>query len=102
MPHRLRNTGTNTFTFEALTWGDRLVGDDLTKAHPSFVGKTLKKAFFHDDRLGFLSEDNVILSRAKEPYEFYAVSARTHTMGDPIDVNCASTRPTKLHAVIAA
>ena len=99
MPHRLRNTATNTFVFEPLSWGDRIAGDDLTNAHPSFVGKTIKKAFWHDDRLGFLSEDNIILSRAKEPYEFYAVSARTHTLADPIDVNCASVRPTKLHAV---
>mgnify|MGYP003145986507 CR=1 FL=1 len=102
MPHRLLNTGTNAFTLEPITWGDRKVGDDLTNLHPSFVGKTIKKTFWHDTRLGFLSEDNVILSRAKEPYELYAVSARTHTAGDPIDVNCASTRPTKLHAVIAA
>ena len=102
MPHRLRNTGTNAFVFEPITWGERKVGDDLTNAHPSFVGKAIKKVFWHDDRLGFLSEDNVILSRAKEPYEFYAFSARTHTIGDPIDVNCASTRPTKLHAVKAA
>jgi hypothetical protein len=99
MPHRLLNTGANTFTLEAITWGERIAGDDLTNAHPSFVGKTIKKAFFHDDRLGFLSEDNVILSRAKEPYEFYSFSARTHTIGDPVDVNCASVRPTKLHSV---
>tara|TARA_B100000131_G_scaffold323153_1_gene380156 strand:+ start:537 stop:3458 length:2922 start_codon:yes stop_codon:yes gene_type:complete len=99
MPHRLRNTGTNAFVLEEIPWGDRLVGDSLTNAHPSFVGKTIKRTFFHDDRLGFLSEDNVILSRAKEPYELYAVSARTHTPGDPIDVNCASVRPTKLHAI---
>ena len=99
MPHRLRNTGTNTFVFEPITWGDRKVGDDLTNNHPSFVGKTIKRSFFHDDRLGFLSEDNVILGRAKEPYELYAVSARTHTVADPVDVNCASVRPTKLHAI---
>ena len=30
MPHRLRNTGTNTFVFEVIPWGDRIVGDDLT------------------------------------------------------------------------
>ena len=99
MPHRLMNTGTNTFTFGPAIWGDRLVGDDLTNNHPSFVGKTIKKTFFHDNRLGFLSEDNVILSRAKEFYELYAISARTHTAADPIDVNCASVRPTKLHSV---
>jgi len=99
MPHRLRNTGTNAFVFEEITWGDRIAGDDTTNPAPSFVGKTIKKAFYHDDRLGFLSEDNVILSRAKQPFEFYAVSARTHTKGDPIDINCASIRPTKLHSV---
>ena len=99
MPHRLRNTGTNAFVLEEIPWGDRIVGDSLTAPHPSFVGKTIKRTFFHDDRLGFLSEDNVILSRAKEPYELYVASARTHTPGDPIDVNCASVRPTKLHAI---
>ena len=100
MPHRLRNTGTNAFVLEEITWGDRLVGDSLTNAHPNFVGKTIKRAFFHDDRLGFLSEDNVILSRAKEPYEFYKISVRTkNNVADRIDVNCASVRPTKLHAI---
>ena len=99
MPHRLRNSGTNTFVFEPITWEDRKVGDDLTVQHPSFVGKTIKKLFFHDDRLGFLSEDNVILSRAKEPYSLYRVSARVTGAGDPIDVNCASLRPAKLYSV---
>ncbi len=99
MPHRLRNSGTNTFVFEPITWEDRKVGDDNTVLHPSFVGKTIKKLFFHDDRLGFLSEDNVILSRAKEPYSLYRVSARVTGAGDPIDVNCASLRPAKLYSV---
>ena len=102
MPHRLRNTGTNTFVFEPIPWEDRLVGDDLSNDHPSFVGKTINKAFFHDDRLGFLSEDNVILSVKNEGFRFYADSARTHSTSDPVDVNCASIRPTKLYSVIPA
>ena len=102
MPYRLRNTGATTFVFETIPWGERKAGDDTTNDHPSFVGQTIKKAFFHDDRLGFLSEDNVILSRAKEPYEFYAVSARTQTIGDPIDKDCASVRATKLYAILPA
>ena len=99
MPHRLRNSGTNAFVFEPITWEDRKVGDDLTVRHPSFVGKTIKKLFFHDDRLGFLSDDNVILSRAKEPYSLYRISARVTGAGDPIDVNCAALRPAKLFSV---
>ena len=99
MPHRLRNTGTNTFVFEEIPWEDRKVGDDLTVLQPSFVGSKINKLFFHDDRLGFLSEDNVFLSRAKEPFAVYRVSARTTGKGDPIDVNCASLRPSTLFSV---
>ena len=102
MPHRLRNTQTNQFVFEVIPWEDRVAGDDVTNRHPSFVGKTIKKAFYHDNRLGFLSEDNMILSKAKDPYNFYGASARTITIGDPIDVNCASLRPTELFAVLPA
>ena len=102
MPHSLRNTGTNAFTFEPFTWEPRLVGDDLTNDHPSFVGKTITKAFSYNDRLGFLSEDNVILSVHNEPFRFYADSARTQSPSDPCDLNCASVRPTKLTSVVPA
>ena len=102
MPHRLRNTQTHQFVFEPIPWEDRIAGDDVTNKHPSFVGKTIKKAFYHDNRLGFLSEDNMILSKAKDPYNFYGASARTITSGDPVDVNCASLRPTSLFGVLPA
>ena len=100
MPHRLLNTGTNTFTFGPIPWVERIVGTILNNPHPAFVGKTIKKAFFHDDRLGFLSEDNVITSRAKDPYNFYKKSVRQkEDLGGSIGVNCASVRPTKLHSI---
>ena len=99
MPYRLVNTGTNTFDFEVIPWVDRMVGTDLTNAHPSFVGKTIKKLFFHDDRMGFLSEDNVILSKSKNPFDVYRITARRYTAGDRIDLNCASLRPCKLFSV---
>ncbi|OUW98276.1 MAG: hypothetical protein CBD88_01850 [Flavobacteriales bacterium TMED228] len=102
MPHRLRNTNTNVFVFEPIPWEARLAGDDNTVPHPSFVGSEIKRSFYHDDRLGFLSEDNVILSKAKAPFDLYAASARTLTAGDPIDVNVASVRPTKLHGILPA
>lgn len=102
MPYRLRNTGSNAFILETIPWIDRLAGDIDTVPNPSFVGKTIKKSFYHDDRLGFLSEDNIILSKAKAPFDLYAASARTITAGDPIDVNCASVRPTKLYGILPA
>ncbi len=99
MPHRLVNTGATTFDFEEVPWEDRLVGSDVTNPHPSFVGKTIKKLFFHDARLGFLSEDNVILSQAIKPFNLYRISARTFDSGDRVDRNCASLRPCKLFSV---
>ena len=64
MPHELVNTGTNAFTFRQITWKARLAGDDVTNAHPSFVGYKIQKGFFHSNRLGFLSEDKVSMSQS--------------------------------------
>jgi len=100
MPHRLLCTATNTFTFGPIPYTDRLVGDDITNPHPSFVDKTIQQAFFHSNRLGFLTEDNVSLSKAKDPFNFYHTSARTQTSADPIDVAATSIRPAVLHAVV--
>ena len=100
MPHELVNTGTNAFTFRAITWVNRLVGDDVTNNHPSFVGEKIRKVFFHNNRLGFLSKDNVILSQASDFYNFYHTSARALTESDPVDLNCSTTRPAVLYNVI--
>ena len=45
MPHQLVNTGLNAFTFGTIPWDDRIVGDDITNEHPSFVGKTIQQAY---------------------------------------------------------
>ena len=99
MPHRLVNTGATTFDFEEVPWEDRLVGSDITNPHPIFVGKTITKLFFHDARLGVLCEDEVILSKATKPYDFYRVTARFVSSGDRVSLNCASLRPCKLFSV---
>ena len=100
MPHELINTSTNNFTFRKITWTDRLVGDDVTNEHPSFVGAKIQQSFFHNNRLGFLSEDNVSLSQSGKHYNFYHTSAQTITDADPVDLSCSTIRPAALHAVI--
>ena len=102
MPHELVNTGTNAFTFKPITYINRLVGDDETNSHPSFVGKKINGAFFHSNRLGFLSDDNVIMSQAGDFFNFYHTTATTITASDPIDLSCSSTRPLQLHAAVPA
>jgi len=100
MPHELLNTATNTFTFKKVTWTSRLVGDDVTNEHPSFIGSKIEQAFFHNNRLGFLSVDNVSMSRSGEFYNFYHKSAQVQTDADPVDLSCATIRPAVLHGVL--
>ena len=101
MPHELINNSTNTFTFQKITYTARAVGDDVTNSHPSFVGKKIQQAFFHNNRLGFLSEDNVSMSQAGEYYNFYHTSAQLITDADPIDLNTSTLKPAALHGVIS-
>ncbi len=100
MPHELLNTGINAFTFKQITYTDRLVGDDLTNPQPSFIGKKIQQSFFHNNRLGFLSQDNVIMSQSSQFYNFFHITARTISDADPIDISCSSIRPASLHSVL--
>ncbi len=100
MPHELINNSTNTFTFQKIAYTARLVGDDVTNAHPSFVGEKIQQTFFYGNRLGFLSEDNVILSRAGQHYNFYHASAQVQTDADPVDIGASTTKPASLHGIL--
>ena len=68
--------------------------------HESFVGEKITAGFFHNNRLGFLSKDNVSMSQSGSYYNFYFETAQTIIDSDPIDISCSSIRPTALHAVI--
>ena len=100
MPHELVNTSLNNFTFKQFTWDARTVGDDTTNSHPSFVGHKIQQAFFHNNRLGFLSNDNVSMSQSAKFFNFYHTSAQVITDADPIDLSSSTIKPANLHAII--
>jgi len=100
MPHELINTAANTFRLRPAAFTKRLVGDDLTNPAPSFIDLKIEKTFYHSNRLGFLAGDNVILSQAGEPFNFFHITARSQTDADPIDITCQSTRPNSLKNVL--
>jgi len=107
MPHELQNTAVNVFNFQPIEYTDRLVGDDTTNEHPSFIVKDatgnyigkIQQAFFHNNRLGFLTSDNVSMSQSGQFKNFYHESARVLTSADPVDLSCSSIRPAVLHGV---
>ena len=100
MPHELVNTALNNFTFRQFNWDARTVGDDVTNSHPSFVGHKIQEAFFHNNRLGFLSNDNVSMSQSAKYFNFYHTSAQIITDADPIDLSASTIRPANLHAIV--
>ena len=100
MPHELVRNANGSFTVRPAIWEPRLVGDDESNQHPSFVTNTIQHLFFFNNRLGFLTEDNVSLSQAGEYFNFYFTTATTLVASDPIDISCSSVKPAVLHAVI--
>lgn len=100
LPHRLVRTGDNEFTFAPCLWEKREVGDDKSCPDPGFVDRTINDVFFFNNRLGFLSGENVVLSRASEYFNFWPSTATDILDNDPIDVAVASTQVATLrHAI---
>ena len=93
MPHQLVRNADGSFTFGPVTWEDRLVGDLETNPNPSFVGAKINNLFFYRNRLGFLSNEAVILGRAGDYFNFWVTTALTVTDDDPIDITASSVRP---------
>ncbi len=113
MPHELFNTATDEFNFQRRPWTDRLVGDDVTNNHPSFLRYTLdtdgttkiyngtiRQAFFYSNRLGFLTGDSVVLSQSGEYSNFYHTSAQVSIASDPIDISCSAVKPAVLEGIV--
>ena len=98
MPHLLKLTAPNTFTFGAGTYTTRSAGDDDTNPQPSFVDSQIHSMFFFKNRLGFLSHDKIIMSEAGEPFNFYRTTVTTLLDSDPIDVQISSQKVTNLQS----
>lgn len=100
MPHELVREANGTFTFRQVVWEERLVGDIDSSPNPSFVGDKISQLFFYNNRLGFLTSENVVMSQAGDYFNLFPSSALTTIASDPIDISCSSIRPAVLHAVI--
>jgi hypothetical protein len=100
MPHQLVRMPDGTFMFSPVDWEDRLVGDDQTNLQPTFVNSTINKLFFYRNRLGMLSGENLILSRAGDFFNFWSKTAITISDSDPIDLAASSVTPCTLYSAV--
>ena len=81
-------------------WGERTAGDTESAKDPSFIGSKINNVFFFRNRLGFLADDNVILSNVSEFFNFFPDTVLTVVDSHPIDVAASHTKVAILkHAV---
>jgi len=100
MPHQLVRQGDGTWTLEESTWNPRTVGDVDTVPPPTFVGNKINDVFSIRNRLGFLSNENVVLTQVGDYFNFWPDKAIEVLDSDPIDIATSSNRVTVLkHAV---
>lgn len=100
MPHGLVRNADGTFTFQALTWAPREVGDLDSNPFPSFVGRPLADIFFHRNRLGFISDENIVFSKAGDYFNFFIGTATAVLDDDPIDIGVSHVKVSILrHAI---
>lgn len=109
LPHALIRQADGSFILDSLNtssafggWSGREVGDETSNPEPSFVGRTITDMFFHKNRLGFLSEDAVIMSQPGDYFNFFVGSALASSDADPIDMTASSTKPAILKAAVTS
>ena len=108
LPHKItRDADTRTdadgdlivnFTVSPIDWEARRAGDDETVPRPSFApvegepksGKPITNIKLFRNRFIFLSDENVITSRAGDFFNLWGKSALQVTPDDPIDITASS------------
>ncbi len=100
MPLQLVRQSNGSFTIGQGEYIKRLVGDDDTNPKASFVDKTINKVLYWRNRVAFLSDANVILSKPGDENitvpDFWAKTALTLSPEDVIDLAASSTYPSIL------
>jgi len=111
LPRLITNTSLNKFEINEIKTAPRFVGDDTTNPFASFVGKNIQNSVFFKSRLGFICENNVILSESGLgvrndsgvfEYNFGRTTVTTLLDSDPIDVVVEAQRVVNLSAAAAS
>lgn len=103
MPHVLVRLADGTFYFgpangstqggsEIPSWGERTAGDYDTAPDPSFIGYPIQDVFIFKNRLGMLADENLILSRTRDFFEFFPETVTTTLDTDPIDLKASNAK----------
>ena len=111
MPHILVRLSSGQFyfgkadgtTYSGLTlpiWGQRGAGDYETAPDPSFIGYPINDLFIYKNRLGILADENVVLSRTRDFFEFFPETVTAVLDTDPIDITASNQRVSVLRYAV--
>ena len=112
MPHALINNRNNTFTFVKLDeatantqgnqnyWKNREAGDDTSNPFPTFKGGTIQEMFFHRNRLGMISDEQIVMSKPGQYFDFFVVSAISTSDDNPIDITVSDVKPAFINHIL--
>jgi hypothetical protein len=101
MPHVLVRLANDTFYFGPANgstqsgtviprWGQRTAGDIDSAPNPAFIGKPIQDVFIYKNRLGFLADESIVLSRTRDFFEFFPETVTTVLDTDPIDLTASN------------
>ena len=103
LPHSIvpnNSSNPTAFTLQPNTFGERTAGDTSSSPNPSFIGKQISNIFFYKNRLGFLADENVVMSAAGDFFRFFPETVTTILADAPIDVSVSHTKVALLrHAI---
>ena len=100
MPHVLVDQLDGTFDFVPFQWLPRRFGDQQTNPAPTFIGRALNEVFFYKNRLGLLSDENVVFSGAGDFGNFWRNTVTTVLDSDVVDVAVSTSKVSKLRYAV--
>ena len=92
MPHALVRESDGTFTVTTFKWKVRQYGDDDTNPDPTFVGRKINDVFYYKNRLGLVSDENVVFSGVNDFGNFYRNTVVDLLDSDVVDVAVSSSK----------
>jgi hypothetical protein len=96
MPHKIVRWYDGSFKVAPCLWEDRLIGDDDSAPIPSFIGQPINNLFFQQDRLSFITDNTIIMSRSGDYFNFFPKTALEILDDDPIDIGIGSIKSSRL------
>ncbi|UGO47574.1 putative tail tubular protein B [Morganella phage vB_MmoP_Lilpapawes] len=100
MPHALIRKADGNFEVKQLDWADKEAGDDDTNPDVSLVGSRISDVFFFRNRLGFVSGENIVMSRTGRYFKLYPASVAAVSDDDPIDIAVSYNRVVDLQFAV--